>query len=97
VVLLLAAGKAAAGVLTGSAALLADALHSAADLLALGSYLEGAATMLISGVVLMVGLKNGWIALQALMDASVDPDVEETRLSVGADSQLGKEAGQGGH
>jgi len=45
-------------------------------------YLEGIATVLISAVVLIVGLKNGWVALQALMDASVDPGLEREVKSI---------------
>jgi cation diffusion facilitator family transporter len=39
-------------------------------------YVEGAVTILISGVVLWAGLRNARGALLSLMDASVDPDLE---------------------
>ncbi len=44
--------------------------------------IEGVATIVISGVVIWTGLKTGWGALLALMDASVDPDLEHAVVAV---------------
>ncbi len=43
---------------------------------------EGVVTIIISGVVIWTGLKSGWGALLALMDASVDPGLEHEVASV---------------
>jgi predicted Fe-Mo cluster-binding NifX family protein len=43
---------------------------------------EGAATILISGLVLYVGIKNARASMLSLMDASVDPDLERDIIRV---------------
>ena len=40
-------------------------------------YLTGVATILISAAVVRVGLLHGWTALLSLMDASIDPELED--------------------
>ena len=43
----------------------------------LAGIINGAATMLVSLAVLRVGVQHGWIALLSLMDASIDPELEQ--------------------
>jgi len=45
-------------------------------------YLEGVVTIGICALVLRVGLGNAWRAVLALMDASVDPELERDALKV---------------
>jgi len=40
-------------------------------------YIEGVTTLFIAVLICWVGCKNGWIALLSLMDATVDPELEE--------------------
>jgi len=48
-------------------------------------YVEGAVTIAISGLIVWVGLGNAWRALLALMDASVNPALEQDARDILAD------------
>jgi len=43
---------------------------------------DGAAALLIAGAVMFVGVKNIWIAVLSLMDASLDPEMESEIVSL---------------
>lgn len=51
-------------------------------------HIEGSLTILISAVIIWVGVKNGWIAVYGLMDATPNPELEITIANV-ADSITG--------